>query len=77
MTGPEHRHVAIGAPLDVSRVNGEVAVTGPGRAAVSLTPDAARTSARRLLEAADAEEDAEETDLTQEPGLEPDHESSV
>lgn len=72
MTGPEHRHDAIGAPLDVSRVNGEVAVTGPGRAAVSLTPNAARTSARRLLDAADAEGGAEEIDLTPGPGLESD-----
>ena len=37
-------------------IDGEVVITGPDGVAISLTPEAAITSAERLLEAAGGEE---------------------
>lgn len=39
-------------PSDVCAEEGEVIVEGPGGVAVSLTPDAAQETGRRLVEAA-------------------------
>jgi hypothetical protein len=39
-------------PLEVEAIEGEVVVTGPDGAAVTLTAEAAIASARRLLRAA-------------------------
>ena len=45
---------AFDTPLDVSVVEGEVVLTAPqGATAISLTPEAARTTAERLDAAAD------------------------
>ncbi|MDB5432494.1 MAG: hypothetical protein JWP35_3610 [Caulobacter sp.] len=41
---------AIDLPLEVTAVEGEVAITGPDGVGLSLTPAAAAASARRLLE---------------------------
>lgn len=41
-------------PMTAQAVEGEVVVLGPNSVAVSLTPDAAEESARRLTEAARA-----------------------
>jgi len=41
-------------PSDVSAEQGEVIVEGPNGVAVSLTPDAAEETARRMILAADS-----------------------
>jgi hypothetical protein len=43
---------AYSEPMTVRVVDGEVVVLGPDAVAVSLTPDAAEESGRRLVEAA-------------------------
>jgi hypothetical protein len=43
---------AYSEPMTVRVVDGDVVVLGPDAVAVSLTPDAAEESARRLVEAA-------------------------
>ena len=43
---------AYSEPMTVTAVDGEVVITGPDAVAVSLTPDAAVESARRLESAA-------------------------
>jgi hypothetical protein len=40
-------------PMTVRAVDGEVVVLGPDSVAISLSPDAAEESARRLIEAAE------------------------
>ena len=50
---------AFSIPLEVTPVDGEVVITGPDGVAISLTPEAAITSAKRLLEAARGEEPSE------------------
>jgi len=46
---------ALSKPTDVQAIEGEVALTGPGRIAGSMTPEAALETARRLeIEAATA-----------------------
>jgi hypothetical protein len=48
---------AFDSPASVEAVDGEVAIVGPGRLGVSLTPDAARETSRRLQDrATEAEE---------------------
>ena len=44
---------AFDKPSHVTPVDGEVTILGPGPAGISVTPDAARETARRLAEAAD------------------------
>lgn len=44
--------VALGEPSDVAAEQGEVIVEGPDGVAVTLTPDAAEETARRMLAAA-------------------------
>lgn len=46
---------AFETPLEVSLVDDEVAITGPDGVAISLTREAAITSAKRLLQAAGGE----------------------
>jgi hypothetical protein len=43
-------------PLEVTPIDDEVAITGPDGVALSLTREAAIASAKRLLEAAGAED---------------------
>ncbi len=53
-----HSLTALSQPMTVKVVDGEVAIIGPDGVAVSLTPEAAEESARRLAEAAhDARDD--------------------
>lgn len=46
---------AFDTPLEVTLIDGEVAITGPDGACLSLTREAAIASAKRLLEAADGQ----------------------
>ena len=46
-------------PLEVTPIDGEIAITGPDGACLSLTREAAIASARRLLEAANGVEPGE------------------
>jgi len=50
-------------PSRVTPVEGEVAVQGPGSTAMSITPDAARETARRLAAAAMRAEDGHDEDI--------------
>ncbi|MDB5422643.1 MAG: hypothetical protein JWQ29_59 [Phenylobacterium sp.] len=50
---------AFDEPLEITCVEGEVVVTGPDGLHASLTPQAARESARRLAAAAGALQDDE------------------
>lgn len=43
---------AYSEPMTVRAIDGEVVITGPDAVAVSLTPDAAEESARRLAQVA-------------------------
>ncbi|HEY8617209.1 hypothetical protein [Phenylobacterium sp.] len=52
-TGPQPPY---DTPMEGQAVDGEVAITGPGRLAGSLTPEAARRSAEALTELADQAE---------------------
>lgn len=49
------QHDAFDTPLEVTALEGEVAITGPDGVAISLTREAALASARRLVEAAGGE----------------------
>lgn len=53
------QHEAFDTPLEITPLDGEVAITGPDGIAISLTRSAAITSAKRLLEAAGGEEPSE------------------
>lgn len=46
------RQQGLSEPLQVEEAGGEVAVTGPARMAGSLSPEAARATGERMLEAA-------------------------
>lgn len=46
-------------PLEVTQIDGEIAITGPDGACLSLTREAALASARRLLEAVEDQDPGE------------------
>ncbi|WP_091739448.1 hypothetical protein [Phenylobacterium immobile] len=54
---------AFNTPLEITKVDNEVAITGPDGVAISLTREAAIASAKRLLDAAGVEDD----DIYQKP----------